>query len=169
MKQRIPINNQIRARELHVVDESGTNVGILSRDDALRLAEEKGLDLIAISPAANPPVAKIADYGKWKYEEKKKQKDAHANRHQTETKSLQVKIGTGEHDLELKAKRAAEFLKEGHRVKIELFLGGRAKYLDKNFHKERLERILRLIPIEYKIAEPLKKSPKGLMVIIEKK
>lgn len=169
LKQRTRINNQIQARELRVVDETGENIGVLSRDEALALTEERGLDLIEISPAAKPPVAKITDYGKWKYEEKKKQKETHAKRHQTETKSLQVKIGTGEHDLELKSKRAAEFLKEGHRVKLELFLGGRAKYLDKDFHKERLERILRLIPMEYKIAEPLKKSPKGLMVIIEKK
>jgi len=154
---------------MRVINDMGENLGVLSFDQALSMAREKKLDLIEISPTANPPIAKIADYGKWKYEEKKKKKEARVGQHNTETKSLQVKVGTGEHDLLMKANRVAEFLKEGHRVKIELFLGGRVKYLGKEFHQERLERILRLIPIEYKIAEPIKKSLKGMMIILEKK
>lgn len=134
--------------------------------EALAKAKEFGLDLIEISPAAKPPVAKIIDYGKFQYDQKKKQRAAKGP--SIETKSLQVKIGTGEHDLALKARRASSFLKDGHRVKAELFLGGRAKYMNKEFLKERLERLLNLITEDYKIADGPKKSPKGLMVILEK-
>jgi len=139
---------------------------VLPFNEALAKAREAGLDLIEISPDANPPVAKITDYGKFQYEQKKKGRATRTPR--TETKSLQVKIGTGEHDLALKAKRASEFLKEGHRVKAELFLGGRAKYMDKEFLNKRLERLLHLISEDYKIADGPKRSPKGLMVILEK-
>lgn len=161
------INHQITAPELRVIGAEGENVGVISLQEALQRAHDAGLDLIEISPKANPPVAKIMDYGKFQYDENKKQKSSKARVVITEVKTLQVKIGTGEHDLELKAKKASEWLKEGHKIKVDLFLPGRAKYLDQNFLKERLERILKLIPIEIKAGEP-KKSPKGLTVIIEK-
>lgn len=136
--------------------------------DALLKAQEMGLDLIEISPNANPPVAKIMDYGKFQYDEKKKQRAAKAKSHVVEVKNIQVKIGTGEHDLELKAKKASEWLAEGHRVKIDLFLTGRSKFMDFKFLRERLDRIFKLITTEYKIAEEPKKGPKGLTSIIEK-
>ena len=107
------------------------------------------------------------DYGKFQYEQKKKERATRGP--STETKSLQIKIGTGEHDLALKARRAGEFLGEGHRVKVELFLSGRSKYMEREFLNERLNRILHLIPGEYKVADGPKKSPKGIMVVLEKK
>lgn len=162
------INNQIRAKELRVIDDDQGNLGVISLAEALKMAEDAELDLIEISPNAKPPIAKIMDYGKWQYDEKRKAKAAKANSKATETKSIQVKIGTGEHDLELKAKKAGKWLKEGHRVKAELFLPGRTKYLDKNFLRERLERFLALIPEDYKVAEEPRKGPKGLYLIVEK-
>jgi hypothetical protein len=101
-------------------------------------------------------------------EQNKKQKEIKAKSKITEVKNIQVKIGTGEHDLELKAKKTSEWLGEGHRVKIDLFLPGRAKHFDQAFLKERLERMLRLLTEDYKIADEAKKSPKGLSIIIEK-
>lgn len=130
-------------------------------------AEAEGLDLIEISPNANPPVAKITDYGKYQYEASKKQRKAKGAK-PTETKSIQIKIGTGENDLRLKAKNASKWLAEGHRIKAELYLVGRSKYMEENFLKERLDRVLRLITEEYKVSEPYKKSPKGLTITIEK-
>ncbi len=109
------------------------------------------------------------DYGKFQYAENKKQKAAKAKSKTTETKNIQVKVGTGEHDLDLKAKKASEWLREGHRIKIDLFLTGRSKFMEFNFLKERMERVLHLITEEYKIADSPKKSPKGLTVVIEKK
>ena len=149
MRERI--NNQIRASELRIIDDQNQNIGVLSIKEALELAQNRGLDLIEISPNANPPVAKIMDFGKYQYETAKKLKKAKAGAKPTETKSVQIKIGTGDHDLELKAKTASKWLKEGHRIKIELFLAGRAKYMDEKFLRERLDRILHLITEDYKV------------------
>jgi translation initiation factor IF-3 len=163
------INNQIRAKELRVLDGENKNLGILSIKEALMLAEERGLDLIEISPNGNPPVAKIMDFGKYQYEANKKLKKAKAGATRTETKSIQIKIGTGDHDLELKAKTASKWLKEGHRIKVELFLSGRAKYMDEKFLRERLDRILHLVTEDYKVSETYKRGPKGLTTTIERK
>lgn len=166
---RARINHQIKAPELRVITENGDNLGVISLADAMREAQTRGLDLIEISPNSTPPVAKITDYGKFQYDEKKKQRVAKSKAQTSDLKNIQVKIGTGEHDLELKAKKASEWLKEGHRVKIDLFLIGRSKYMDINFHKERLERIFKLITVEYKVSSPPVKGLKGLSTIIEKK
>lgn len=162
------INHHIRAAEVRVIGPEGENFGVLALSEAIRRAEEVGLDLIEISAGAVPPVAKIMEYGKFQYEQEKKRREMKAKSHTTETKSVQVKIGTGENDLQLKAKRAAEWLKEGHRVKVDLFLWGRYKYMEFAFLKERLERFLKIIPEEYKISDPITKSPKGLTTVIER-
>ena len=168
MKERIRINQSIRSLELRVIGADGVNLGVISRDEAMRQAREAGLDLIEISPNAKPPVAKIMDFGKYQYLEQKKAREVKAKSHVTETKGMQVKIGTGEHDLALKAKRVALWLGEGHRVKVDLFLWGRYKYMAEGFLKERLERFLKLIPAEYRIAEQIKRSPKGFSTTLEK-
>jgi len=164
------INHQIKAAELRVVDESGANLGILKLGEALGRALDAGADLIEISPAANPPVAKIMDFGKFQYLENKKQKESRVKgkTHGGEMKGIQVKIGTGDHDLAIKAARASEFLRQGHRVRVELFLRGRAKYFDFKFLTERLERLLKLVSEDYRIADPPQKSHKGLTTIIER-
>jgi len=162
------INNQIRAREVRVISSDGTNLGVLSIGDALKEAQNLGLDLIEISSNSNPPIAKIADYGKYKYEQNKKLKKARAGVKITETKSIQIKIGTGDNDLAMKAGKASKWLVEGHRIKVELFLSGRSKYMPEEFLKERLNRVLRLITEPYKIAEDYKRGPKGPTITIEK-
>jgi len=162
------INNQIKAPEVRVISNEGDNLGVLSVKEALAKAESLGLDLIEISPNAKPPIVKIADYGKYKYNQNKKQKKTKAGTKLTETKSIQIKIGTGENDLALKARKASEWLKEGHRIKIELFLSGRSKYMQESFLKDRLDRVLHLITENFKIAEDFKKGPKGPTITIEK-
>lgn len=165
---RTKINQAIRASELRVVGPNNENLGTLSLTEALKKAGELKLDLIEISPKAKPPVAKITDFGQYRYDTKRKASVAKAKAHVTETKSVQVKIGTGDHDQQLKAKRTAEWLEEGHRVKVDLFLWGRYKYMEAEFLKERLDRFLKIIPAEYKIADPMKKSPKGWTTTIER-
>lgn len=167
-KDKTRINHAIKARELRVVGPAGENLGVLSLADALKAAEEQQLDLIEISPNAEPPVAKIMDYGKFRYQTGRKAREVKAKSHVTETKSVQVKIGTGDHDQQLKARRIAEWLDEGHRVKVDLFLWGRYKYMEESFLKERLERFLKIIPAEYKLADPIKKGPKGYTTTIER-
>jgi len=167
MKARI--NHQIKAPEMRVITAEGENLGVLPTDKALAEARARGMDLIEISPNAVPPIGKIMDYGKYQYDEKKKSKVAKTKSKTSELKTVQVKIGTGEHDLELKAKRVSEWLAEGDRVKIDLYLVGRSKYMDFNFLKERLERIYKLITVEFKVAQEAVKGPKGLTVYVEKK
>lgn len=162
------INHRITARELRVIGPAGENFGVIPLEEALRKAGELGLDLIEISPNANPPVAKISDFGKYQYEENKKQKLAKSKSHSVEVKTVQVKLGTGDHDLSLKARKTSEWLAEGNRVKVDLFLPGRAKYLDEKFLKERIERMLKLLTVPHKVAAPAVKSPKGMTVIVEK-
>lgn len=168
MSTNVRINHQIQATELRVLLDNGDNLGVLSRIEALDKARELGLDLIEISPKAIPPVAKIMDYGKFQYTENKKLKVTKTKAHTVEVKNIQVKIGTGEHDLELKAKKASEWLALGNRIKVDLFLPGRSKYMDIKFLEERMDRVLKLMTVEFKIADPAKKSPKGLSLIIEK-
>ncbi len=163
------INHQIRATELRVIGADGANLGVLPLAEALKQAQALELDLIEISPNAIPPVAKIMDFGKYQYLESKKEKQAKAKAHVIELKTLQVKIGTGDHDLALKAKRASEWLREGHRIKMDLFLVGRSKYMNIDFLKERMERILKFITEDFVVVEPPTKSLKGLTAIIEKK
>jgi len=167
-KDRTRINDAIKAKELRVIGAEGENLGVLSVADARAAAEKAKLDLIEISPNAKPPVAKIMDFGQYRYETKRKASEVKAKSHVTETKSVQVKIGTSENDQNLKAKRAAEWLNEGHRVKVDLFLWGRYKYMEPEFLKERLERFLKIIPAEYKLADEIKKSPKGFTTTIER-
>src|SRR4051812_25431252 len=137
--------------------------------EALKVAQDAGSDLIEISPNAVPPIAKVMDFGKFQYQESKKARASKAKSKVTETKTVQVKVGTGDHDLDLKAKKASEWLKEGHRIKIDLSLVGLSKYMDFNSLKTRLDRILHLITEEYRISETPKKGPKGLTITIERK
>ena len=162
------VNHHIRAKEVRVVGAEGENLGVLPLSEAIQRAQDLGLDLIEISPNAVPPVAKIMEYGKFQYEAQKKRREMKSKSHTTETKSVQVKIGTGDHDMQLKAKRAADWLKEGHRVKVDLFLWGRYKYMEFSFLKERLERFLKLIPEDYKLADAIQKGPKGLTTVLER-
>ena len=164
----VRINEGIRAKEVRVIGADGENLEVMDPREALKIAQEAGLDLIEISPNAKPPVCRIADYGKYKYEMKKKAREVKAKAHVVETKEGQVKIGTGDNDMKIKANKMAAWLKEGHRVKVDLFLWGRYKYMEFNFLKERLERFLAIIPESFKIADDIKKSPKGLTVVIER-
>jgi len=162
------INNEIRSRELRVIGAEGENLGVIPLAEALAHALRAGLDLIEISPSAVPPVAKIADYGKFEYERSKKEKVAKTKVKISETKEVQIKVGTGENDMLLKAKKAAEWLAEGHRVRAELFLKGRYKGMEEAFLKDRLQKFLERIPYAYKVAEPIARSPKGFAGVIER-
>lgn len=166
--ERVRINREITARELRVVGAQGENLGVLSFDAAFKAAQELNLDLIEISPNAVPPVAKIMDYGKFEYERSKKESAARSKAKVSETKEVQIKVGTGDHDMGLKAKKAAEWLADGHRVRAELFLKGRYKGMDEAFLKTRLEKFLNLIPYPYRVAEPVARAPKGFAAIVER-
>lgn len=171
-QEKTKINDAIRSLEVRVISDDLGNLGVMKTRDAIAKARELGLDLIEISPDAVPPVAKIMDYGKFSYSQSKKQKEikikTKAASASGEVKNIQIKIGTGDGDIAIKAKKAMEWLGDGNRVKIELFLRGRTKYMDKKFLQERLERILKFIEIPHRMVDGFKDSPKGITVTIEK-
>jgi len=119
------MNDAIRARELRVIGENKENYGIISREDALTLAEEQGLDLVLLSPDANPPVAKIMDYGKHKYQLEKKKKEAKKNQKKIDVKEVKFSCKIADNDIAYKVKHAREFLEKGKHVKLRVFLRGR--------------------------------------------
>lgn len=168
MDKKVRTNNQIKVPEVRVIDDDGKNLGVMNTLDAIRLAESKSLDLIEISPNALPPIAKIMDYGKFQYLENKKAKAAKAKTQISDIKNIQISIGIGDRDLELKAKNTSEFLKDGDKVKIILTLRGREKYLDKNFLRGRIDRLLKLITEEYKVIDEMKPAQRGQAITIEK-
>ena len=153
---------------MRVLTDDGENHGVMSLKDALKEAGKRVKDLIEVSPNARPVVVRITDYGQYKYELKRKTRDAKQKQKTVETKTVQVKPGTGEGDLMVKARNISKWLKEGHRIKLELFLRGRIKYAEKDFLEERMERVLHFVSEPYTIADGPKKSPKGLTAILEK-
>ncbi|XVG95495.1 translation initiation factor IF-3 [Eubacteriales bacterium KG127] len=126
-KDKIRINEEIRDRELRVIDENGEMIGILSREEALSLADEKKLDLVNVSPNANPPVCKILDYGKYRYEQQKREKEAKKKQKSMQVKEIRLSVSIEEHDINVKAKTAVKFLKDGNKVKVSLRFRGRER------------------------------------------
>ena len=121
------INEEIRDKELRVVDSDGTQLGIMSRSEALELSEEKDLDLVCIAPKAKPPVCKLLDYGKFKYEKQKKEKEAKKKQKTTQIKEIRLSVFIEDHDINVKAKTASKFLADGDKVKVSLRFRGREK------------------------------------------
>ncbi|NLJ77374.1 MAG: translation initiation factor IF-3 [Peptococcaceae bacterium] len=119
------VNEGIRAREVRVVNTDGNQLGIFSSREALRLAEEKQLDLVEISPAARPPVCKIMDFGKYKYEQSKREKEARKKQKTISVKEVKLRPNIEDHDFEVKARNAIRFLKEGDKVKATIIFRGR--------------------------------------------
>lgn len=119
------INEEIRAKELRVIAADGTQLGIMSREEALALSEEKRLDLVCISPKANPPVCKILDYGKYKYELQKKEKEAKKKQKTIEVKEVRLSPNIDSNDLNTKVAAARKFLEKGNKVKVALRFRGR--------------------------------------------
>jgi len=119
------LNGAIRAPQLRVIDADGKQLGIISRGEALRLAEEQGLDLVEISPNAEPPVVKIVDWGKYNYQKTKQQQANKRNTRSLDMKQIRFGLKIGDHDLGVKMKKVHDFLEAGHKVKITLVFRGR--------------------------------------------
>lgn len=119
------LNDEIRDKEVRLVDTDGSQLGIMSSRDALDLAEKKALDLVKIAPQAAPPVCKIMDYGKFRFEQAKKEKEARKNQHVVEIKELRLSPGIDVHDFDVKLRNALRFLKEGDKVKVAVRFRGR--------------------------------------------
>lgn len=125
IKQELPINEQIRAKEVQVIDENGEKKGVMRFHDALDLAYDKKLDLVLVAPNAQPPVCKLMNYGKYKFEQAKKEKEAKKKQKVFEVKEIRITPNIEQHDFEFKAKNARKFLEDGNKVKITVRFRGR--------------------------------------------
>ena len=121
----VEINRRIRDREIRLIGENGEQLGIMSADAANRIADEKNLDLVKISPQSTPPVCKLMDYSKYKFEKSKKDKEAKRNQKQNETKKIWLSMTIDLHDLETKARAAEKFLIAGNKVEVSIRMKGR--------------------------------------------
>ena len=125
IKQELPINERIRAKEVQLIDDEGQKLGVKSLSEALDIAYDKKLDLVLVAPNTNPPVCKIMNYGKYKFEQAKREKEAKKKQKVYEVKEIRVTPNTEEHDFNFKAKNARKFLEDGCKVKITVRFRGR--------------------------------------------
>lgn len=169
MAKQIYINKQIRATEVRLIDETGTQAGVIPLAEALTRAEAAGLDLIQVTEKVDPPVTRIADYGKYLYSQGKKEKEA--KKHTGgDLKEIRLTFNISDHDLETRVKQAEKFLKRGDNIRINLRLRGRQKALLDHAREKILkftEQLTILIPI--RTERDMKLEPRGLTMVITKK
>jgi translation initiation factor IF-3 len=141
------VNERIRAREVRLIDEMGAQVGIVPFREALDMAKSRGLDVIEVSPTANPPVCRIMDYGKYKYELGKREREAQKKQKMTEIKGIRMRPGTDEHDFQFKLRNAIKFLKAGHKVKVTVIFRSR-EFTHPEFARDSLHRMAEVVKEE---------------------
>lgn len=159
------INEEITAKQVRLIDEKGENQGIVSISQALEMADSAELDLIEISPQATPPVCKILDYGKYKYEMQKRKAEAKKNQKVVETKELKLRPMIENHDYEVKLKQAKKFLADGNKVKFTMRYKGREMSAN-NLGKEILDRLVEDLEGLIKIDQAPKLEGKQMMMIV---
>lgn len=161
-------NNQITAPELRVIDETGENLGVLSFKDALKMAVDKGLDLIEIVPTAKPPVAKIMAFDKYRYQQEKLYKKQRAAQKTAGLKHVRISIRTQKNDLDVAARKVNEFLEEGHKVEIQVHLRGREKSM-RDLAKQKFRDFLKYITVEHRVTVEPSFGMRGMAAQIAKK
>ncbi|MDI6820856.1 MAG: translation initiation factor IF-3 [Patescibacteria group bacterium] len=162
------MNNQITVPELRVIDENSANLGVLKREEALRLAKEKGLDLIEIAPTAKPPVAHIISFDKFRYQKEKEEKKQRQAQKTKELKHIRISPRAALNDLRIKANQTESFLEYGHQVEILLFVRGREKG-NRDWNLKKLNGFLNMIKIPHLINLEPRFVGKGFIVHIAKK
>ena len=162
-------NEQIRARELRVIGPEGEQLGILGRNEAIAMAKEHGLDLVEVAATADPPVCRVMDYGKFKYEQQKKKQDAKKRQAVVQVKEIKVRPKTDEHDYETKLKHIRSFLEDGDRCKVTVFFRGR-EIVHKDRGIEILERIVKDLEDVGKVEQEPRAEGRTLqMLVVPKK
>ncbi|MDP2734682.1 MAG: translation initiation factor IF-3 [bacterium] len=169
MAKQTYVNNQIRAKEVRLIDETGTQAGVVSLEEALLKARAAGLDLIQVTEKVDPPVVRIADYGKYLYQQGKKEREA--KKHTGgDLKEIRLTFNISDHDLTTRIKQAEKFLKRGDNIRINLRLRGRQKAL-LDHAKERIQKFIEelgaLVPI--RTEREMKLEPRGLTMVITRK
>jgi translation initiation factor IF-3 len=158
-------NYQIKVPEVMVIDEEGVTLGTLETRDAIKLSEEKGLDLVEVSPVANPPVCKIMDYGSFQYQKEKAAKKQKSQGKSLDVKSVRLSMKIGDHDKETKVKQADKFLGKGHKLKIELIFRGRERaHLD--IGKDLIKEFITHLSVPTQIEQATSKQGNKLFTIL---
>lgn len=155
VKETVNINERIRAREVRLIDDTGAQLGIVPTSDALRIAKERELDLVEVSPKAVPPVCKIMDYGKYKYQIAKKAQETKKKQTTIQVKEMKLGLKIEEHDLQFKLNHIKDFLKEGNKVKIIVMFRGR-----EILHKDKGQQLAQKIMDNLKDLSNLEQQPK---------
>ncbi len=159
------MNDEIRDPKVRLIDENGQQHGIVLIQEAIRLAENRGFDLIEISPNANPPVCKLLDYGKYRYEQMKKEKLQRKHQQQTQVKEIRLHPNTDDHDFEYKARHARRFLEEGNKVKATVIFKGREiTYKDQG--EEILQRLLEKVEDVTKVEQKPKMEGRSMIMML---
>ncbi|UXF00872.1 translation initiation factor IF-3 [Fervidobacterium riparium] len=167
-KEKIIKNEEIPFSELRVVDEEGKAVGVMSKSTAIDLAKSRGLDLILVAPNAQPPVARILDYGKYKYELAKREQKAKKNQRIIEVKEMKFRTAINEHDYQTKLKHIKRFLEEGNKVKVTVMFRGREMaFMDKG--KEILDRIAKDIADIGNVEKEAKVEGRDMWMVLKPK
>jgi translation initiation factor IF-3 len=156
--QKARTNNQIRVPEVRVIDEVGGQLGVMKTVDALAMAQDRGLDLMEVSPNAQPPVVKFVDFDKYRYHQKKLEQQQRKKQKKVDIKGIRLSLRISEHDMAIKAKKAIEFLEEGHKVKVDLLMRGREQ-AHPEMAFERVKLFLTLIPAFITEQEPKRQGP----------
>ena len=151
-----------------MIGETGENLGVMKREDALALAKEKSLDLIEIASAVNPPVARIMSFDKFRYHQEKDEKRQRNAQKQKDLKQVQITPRSALNDLQIKAKKAEDFLNEGHKVTISLFLRGREK-ANKEWALKKMREFISMIAVSHEITMEPKQGGRGFIAQIAKK
>lgn len=149
------INERIRFPKIRVIDTDGAQLGVISPQDALRLAEEKELDLVLVSDKADPPVCRIMDYGKYKFEQEKKAKEARKKQHTAEVKEVKMRYKIEPHDYQVRVNQAVRFLKDGDKVKATITFRGREIQ-----HSDLAEELLKRMAIDLQEVAEVQQAPK---------
>lgn len=168
INQSIRINESIRAQELRVIGSDGEQLGIMSRSDALKAAEQAGVDLVEISPNAAPPVAKIVDWGKYQYQKMKELQKNRKSSKQSELKQMRFGLKIGAGDLEIKLRKIREFLAAGHKVRIQIFYRGR-EMAHKELGYEMIDRIIALLEEDAILEQKPQMAGRNLSVVVRSK
>ena len=154
--QKTRINHQIQARELRLVNEDGEQIGLFSLSEALKIAAEHGLDLVEVSPNANPPVAKVIDFAKYRYQQQKVEQQQKKKAKKIEVKTIRLSVRISEHDMSTKAKQTDGFLADGDMVRVELRMRGREQaFLD--IPEKQLKKFQSILTVPSKVEVPIRR------------
>jgi len=162
------INERIRFPEIRVIDSDGSQLGIITPADALRVAEEKELDLVLVSETASPPVCRIMDYGKYKFEQEKKAREAKKKQHTADIKEVKMRYKIDEHDYNVRVNQAQRFLKAGDKVKATITFRGR-EIQHSNLAEELLARMAKDLQDVAEVQQAPKKEGRNMMMMLSPK